>query len=74
MKEIDFTMIKLDLKDLLRKKIYIVRYGGKQYFKTSNLNTLKRLIKAIKPTQAKNSFIDFPYLYLIYKYDILLFA
>ena len=62
MKEIDFTMIKLDLKDLLKKKIYIVRYGGKQYFKTSNLNTLKRLIKALKVMQIED--------YHIYKLDI----
>lgn len=62
MKEIDFTMIKLDLRDLLRKKIYIVRYGGKQYFKTSNLNTLKRLIKALKVMQIEE--------YHIYKLDI----
>ena len=62
MKEIDFTMIKLDLKDLLRKKIYIVRYGGKQYFKTSNLNTLKRLIKALKVMNIED--------YYVYKLDI----
>lgn len=62
MKEIDFSMIKLDLKDLLKSKIYIVRYGGNQVYKTSNLNTLKRLIKALKVMQIKE--------YHIYKLDI----
>ena len=62
MKEIDFSMIKLDLKDLLKSKIYIVRYGGNQVYKTSNLNTLKRLLKALKTMNITN--------YHIYKLDI----
>lgn len=55
-------MINLDLKDLLKKKIYIVRYGGKEHFKTSNLNTLKRLKRALKVLQITD--------YHIYKIEI----
>lgn len=55
-------MINLELKDLLKKKIYIVRYGGKEHFKTSNLNTLKRLERALKVLQITD--------YHIYKIEI----
>ena len=55
-------MITLDLRDLLKTKIYIIRYGGKEHFKTSNLNTLKRLVRALKVLGIKD--------YHIYKLDI----
>ena len=34
-------MITLDLKDLLKTKIYIIRYGGKEHFKTLVITTKK---------------------------------
>lgn len=55
-------MITLDLKDLLKNKVYIVRYGGKEHYKTSNLNTLKRLERALKVLGIKD--------YHIYKINI----
>lgn len=41
-------MINLDLKDLLKDKIYIVRYLGKQHFKTSSITQVQQLKKALK--------------------------
>lgn len=55
-------MINLELKDLLKKQIYIIRYGGKEYFKTTNRNTLKRLERALKVLNITN--------YHVYKIDI----
>lgn len=47
-------MINLNLNDLRRKKLYIIRYNDNQVFKTSNLNTLKRLKRALKIMQIKD--------------------
>ena len=47
-------MINLDLKDLLKKQIYVIRYGGKEYFKTTNKNTLNRLERALKVLNINN--------------------
>lgn len=41
-------MINLDIIDLFKKKVYVVRYSNNQVFKTNNLNTLKRLKRALK--------------------------
>ena len=40
-------MLTFDLKDLRYKCLYVVRYGGKEHFKTNNLNTLRRLKRAL---------------------------
>ncbi len=50
-------MIYLDLKDLLKKKVYIVKYANDQVFKTSNLNILKRLKKALKVMNINNYYV-----------------
>lgn len=55
-------MITLDLKDLLKGTLYVVRYGGKEHFKTTNKNTLKRLIRALNTLNIKD--------YHIYKISI----
>lgn len=55
-------MITLDLKDLLKNKVYIVRYGGKEHFKTNNLNTLRRLKRALNVLGIKD--------YHVYKINI----
>ena len=41
-------MITLGLKDFYHKKLYVLRYGGKEIYKTNNRNTLKRLERAMK--------------------------
>ena len=55
-------MFTLDLKDLKYKNIYIVRYGGKEHFKTNNLNTLRRLKRALNVLGIKD--------YHVYKINI----
>lgn len=41
-------MIRIDLKDLWKPRIYIFRYGGNQFFKTTSSVKAKQLIKALK--------------------------
>lgn len=55
-------MINLDLLDLFKNDIYIVRYAGSQVFKTCDLNTLKRFKKALNVMNINN--------YHIYKINI----
>jgi len=50
-------MLNLEIRDLFRPQVYIIRYGGKQVYKTSSLAKVKQMLKALKILNIKEYYV-----------------